>query len=34
VTVTGTDPDDVAARAWRTAAALGTPVPADAAARS
>jgi 5-(carboxyamino)imidazole ribonucleotide synthase len=29
VTVLGTDADDVAARAWRAAGALGTPVPAS-----
>ena len=32
VTVVGTDPADVAARAWRSAAALGTPEPARAGA--
>ena len=32
VTVVGTDPADVAARAWRAAAALGTPVAAHAGA--
>jgi len=33
VTVFGTDADDVAARAWRAAGALGTPVPAGLGAR-
>ncbi len=31
VTVTGADEDDAAARAWRAAAELGTPVPAEVA---